>query len=239
MTSSVTGRNRRLGHSAHLMRGFSQTPRTHSLAQAGAYPDRPVLRLSNRRGYTSSRPRKSDRNRAIFAADDDVRSTDLEITSMRSMSCSATRSRPVFPLEALHARELLRVRGHKCRAASSGLAGEKDIIGADRPTLGFELGANSARGARIVFVEESPLEWAAQERLEPLSVTVLPLALRNAVPQLECNDRRQQDHALASHCSLKSPTHVDFGAVDQRDARVRIKQVRRHSNTSRTGVGGC
>ena len=72
MTSSVTGRNRRLGHSAHLMRGFSHTPRTHSLAQAGAYPDLPVLRLSNRRGYTSSRPRKSDRNRAIFASDDDV-----------------------------------------------------------------------------------------------------------------------------------------------------------------------
>ena len=36
MTSSVTGRNRRLGHSAHLMRGFSQMPRTHSFAQAGA-----------------------------------------------------------------------------------------------------------------------------------------------------------------------------------------------------------
>jgi hypothetical protein len=50
MTSSVTGRNRRWGHSAHLMRGFSQMPRTHSFAQAGAYPDLPVFRLSNRRG---------------------------------------------------------------------------------------------------------------------------------------------------------------------------------------------
>ena len=36
MTSSVSGRNRRCGHSAHLMRGFSHTPRTHSFAQAGA-----------------------------------------------------------------------------------------------------------------------------------------------------------------------------------------------------------
>src|SRR4030095_8613079 len=104
---------------------------------------------------------------------------------------AATRSVRVFPLQALHAREFLRVGGHNCRAASSGLAGEKDIIGADRPTHDFELGANGARGARIVFVEESPREWPAQERLEPLSVTVLPLALRNAVPQLECNDRRQ------------------------------------------------
>ena len=38
------------GHSAHLMRGFSQTPRTHSFPQAGAYPDLPVFRLSKRRG---------------------------------------------------------------------------------------------------------------------------------------------------------------------------------------------
>jgi hypothetical protein len=29
-------------------------PRTHSLAHAGAYPDLPVFRLSNRRAYTSS-----------------------------------------------------------------------------------------------------------------------------------------------------------------------------------------
>jgi len=39
--------------------------------QAGAYPDFPVLRLSNRRGYTSCRPRKSERNSAIFASDED------------------------------------------------------------------------------------------------------------------------------------------------------------------------
>ena len=71
ITSSVTGRNRRLGHSAHLMRGFSQMPRTHSLAQAGAYPDFPVFRLSNRRGYTSSRPRKSERKSAIFSSDEE------------------------------------------------------------------------------------------------------------------------------------------------------------------------
>jgi hypothetical protein len=39
MTSSVTGRNRRFGQSAHLMRGFSHTPRTHSLAQARSRRD--------------------------------------------------------------------------------------------------------------------------------------------------------------------------------------------------------
>lgn len=50
MTSSVTGRKRRCGQTAHLTWGFSQTPRTHSFAHAGAYPDLPVLRLSNRRG---------------------------------------------------------------------------------------------------------------------------------------------------------------------------------------------
>jgi hypothetical protein len=35
-TSSVTGRKRWLGQSLHLTRGFSHTPRIHSLAQAGA-----------------------------------------------------------------------------------------------------------------------------------------------------------------------------------------------------------
>lgn len=49
----------------------SQMPRTHSFAQAGAYPDLPVLRLSNLRGYTSSRPRKRERNRAIFSSDEE------------------------------------------------------------------------------------------------------------------------------------------------------------------------
>ena len=36
MTSSVTGKNRRCWHSAHLIRGFSQMPRTHSFEHAGA-----------------------------------------------------------------------------------------------------------------------------------------------------------------------------------------------------------
>ena len=69
-TSSVTGRKRRTVQSAHLTRGFSQMPRTHSCVHAGAYPDRPVVRLSKRRGYTSSRPWKSDRNSAIFSSGD-------------------------------------------------------------------------------------------------------------------------------------------------------------------------
>ena len=36
MTSGVIGTKARLGQSAHLIRGFSQIPRTHSFAQAGA-----------------------------------------------------------------------------------------------------------------------------------------------------------------------------------------------------------
>jgi len=35
ITSSVTARKRRFGQSAHLILGFSQTPRTYSFAQAG------------------------------------------------------------------------------------------------------------------------------------------------------------------------------------------------------------
>ena len=36
ITSSVTGRNCRLGQTAHLISGFSHTPGRHSLALAGA-----------------------------------------------------------------------------------------------------------------------------------------------------------------------------------------------------------
>ena len=48
-----------------------QMSRTHSCAHAGAYPDLPVFRLSKRRGYTSSRPRKSERNSATLSRGDD------------------------------------------------------------------------------------------------------------------------------------------------------------------------
>ena len=39
-----------MGHSPHLTRGFSQMPRTHSFAHAGAYPFRPVDEWAGRRG---------------------------------------------------------------------------------------------------------------------------------------------------------------------------------------------
>jgi hypothetical protein len=55
----------------HLTCGFLQTPRTHSLAHAGAYPDRPVLRFSHRTGNTSKRPAKIRRNRAILSTTDE------------------------------------------------------------------------------------------------------------------------------------------------------------------------
>jgi len=57
---------------ADVARGASDTAQWVYVAQAGAYPDFPVFRLSNRRGYTSSRPRKSARNSAIFASGEDI-----------------------------------------------------------------------------------------------------------------------------------------------------------------------
>jgi len=45
MTRSVTGRRLRFEHSLHFTAGLSHTPATHSLAQAGEYPVRPVFRL--------------------------------------------------------------------------------------------------------------------------------------------------------------------------------------------------
>ena len=49
------------------MRGFSHTAARHSLAQAGAQPDLPEVKLSQRTGYTAVRPRKSRRNSATLS----------------------------------------------------------------------------------------------------------------------------------------------------------------------------
>ena len=81
--------------SAHLIRGFSQTPARHSFAQAGAYPDFPVVLLSQRVGYASKRPRNSRRNSATFSvverrdgsgSGSEVAGTDGERHSMRCCS---------------------------------------------------------------------------------------------------------------------------------------------------------
>src|SRR3972149_239052 len=69
MTWSVTGRKAWLGHSPHFTRGFSQTPRTHSFAHAGAYPLRRVVVLVQSLGYRSPRPRKIWRKSATFVLD--------------------------------------------------------------------------------------------------------------------------------------------------------------------------
>jgi hypothetical protein len=108
------------------------------------------------------------------------------------------------------------------------LTGEQDVIGSNRLPHGFELGANGPGSTRIAFVEQRPLERTGKERFEPLCVDILALALRDALPQLESNDRREQHHTVSGRSALESPAHAGLGAVDQRDARVRIKQVRRH-----------
>ena len=146
---------------------------------------------------------------------------------------------PVLPLQSLHSRELLRVGGHERRAMSSRLASEKDIVGADRLSHRLELSSNDTCRTRIVCIEYCPFERTGKEGFEPPRIGFLPLALGNAVPELKGDDRRQQEHALASDGPLKSSAHIDLGAVDQRDAGVRVKQVRRHSKTRRSGVRGC
>src|SRR4030066_638463 len=66
MTWSVTGRKALCEHLPHLTGGFRQAPLSHSLAEAGAYPFRPVLVFSHSFGKTSSLPRKRLRKRATF-----------------------------------------------------------------------------------------------------------------------------------------------------------------------------
>src|SRR6266478_2898507 len=64
------------------MRGFSHTPRTHSFPQAGENPAFPDFALSKRLGYTSSRPRNSDRKSSIFADAGEVWVTDKMVPEL-------------------------------------------------------------------------------------------------------------------------------------------------------------
>jgi hypothetical protein len=79
-----------------LIRGLSHRPLTHSFAQAGWYPDLPVRRLSNRRGYTSSRPRKGERKSAIFSWDGEACETSNGVgllgtrVSLAGIGCRVT-----------------------------------------------------------------------------------------------------------------------------------------------------
>src|SRR6185312_16727835 len=79
MTLSETGMKAWFGHSPHFTCGLPQIPFTHSLVQAGAYPDRFVRAFSHRIGNTSDRPAKRWRKRPIFwsEVDDAVTITDL------------------------------------------------------------------------------------------------------------------------------------------------------------------
>jgi hypothetical protein len=43
----LSGKNAWFGQSLHFTLGFSQTPRTHSLLQAGEYPFLPVFVLTH------------------------------------------------------------------------------------------------------------------------------------------------------------------------------------------------
>lgn len=93
MDRSVTGRNCRWGHSAHLMRGFSQMPAFHSLAQAGAYPVLPDL-PSQRRAYTSGRPRNRRRNRVTFSS---IESRDGAAATAGGAAAGASRQTMPLP----------------------------------------------------------------------------------------------------------------------------------------------
>ncbi len=54
--------------SVHLIFGFSQIPRTHSLEQTGEYPFLPVFLFSQNFGKTSVLQTKSFKKRSIFSS---------------------------------------------------------------------------------------------------------------------------------------------------------------------------
>jgi len=144
------------------------------------------------------------------------------------VATSAVRFSPVLPLEVPDSCELPFVRRDERRSPPPRLAGEQNIVRANRLAGRFEFGPDGSGLSGVCFIELRPHERAGEECLEPLRVALFLLALSDTVPEFESDNRRQEHHVALSHRTAESATHTNFGAVDQRDARICIKKVSRH-----------
>src|SRR5450759_3520281 len=146
--------------------------------------------------------------------------------------------RPIFPSETGDTLEFAYVGRHERRAKPPSLPREKDVVGPDWLPVGLEFGPHRPRLSRVLVIEQRPLQWPGAERLQSLRVEFLVPALGDCVPEFERRHRGQQDRGVPGDGALKTPPNLPGGAVDQRDTRVRIKEVARHQNMSRTGATG-
>jgi hypothetical protein len=103
MISSDGEMNAWCGHSPHFTFGLPQVPFTHSLEQAGEYPERPAFLFSHRTGKTSGRPANRRRNNPIFSADEELLVTGASGKAVRSPWSSL----PTFLKEPMLAMSLL------------------------------------------------------------------------------------------------------------------------------------
>jgi hypothetical protein len=143
---------------------------------------------------------------------------DIREEPLRSIrvlrSDSATRNRPILPLQTGNAIELSGIRRDDSRAAPPRLTGDEDIVRANRLACELQLGANSPRFSRVFIVEHRPFERAGEERFDPSRVGFFALTLAAAVPQLEADHGRQQEGGIFGDGPLKSSPDITGRAVD-------------------------
>jgi YHS domain-containing protein len=103
---------------------------------------------------------------------------------------SAARTCPVHPRQAAHSAEFPGVRRDERRTPTTRLASQQHVVRADWLTGGFEFGPYGPCLSGVLFVELRPFKRACEERVQALRIAFLPLALTDAIPKLERDNRR-------------------------------------------------
>ena len=152
MISSDGGMNAWCGHSPHFTFGLPQIPFTHSLEQAGEYPERPAFLFSHRTGKTSGRPANRRRNDPIFSADEELLVTGASGKAVRlaawrsdiSLCSSVSSSRASAIRSASRSANRRRIRAISSEASSlfakiaAHASGSKPPINVDKIRLGLK-----------------------------------------------------------------------------------------------------
>lgn len=137
---------------------------------------------------------------------------------------------PILDREAIHAREFPRVAGDQRQAARQRLAGDEDVIEADRRACRFQSSSYLARRTRIRGLEIEDCETEILNQLEmPLTPTV-------ECPEIEFvqHDRRQRDVGRLCSSEAAQRRYPSFGDCGNGVCVEQISHLNRSSSSGRS-----
>jgi hypothetical protein len=117
------------------------------------------------------------------------------------------------------------------------LAGDQEVVCADRFAEMFKGRAYPPRLLCVFWCEVENLEGTRQEGGNAFGVLFGPLTLGGSIPELKQHDRGGGNQIARRADTHESAPNRVGPAVDQRNARIGIKEIR-HSKIFREGVAG-